>query len=311
MTTVRDVRLESVSPLRLRLLLEVQRRGSIATAADACSVGQPSASTHLRTLEAATGHMLLHRNGRGSGLTAAGTIVAGHAAQILWLLDEMQHELETLQNGTRGTLSIAASATASVAVLPAALQQFTARHPGIALAVANAPSGTVLRRVAQGEVDLGIAGETRADYSVDRRTIFDDELIGVAARDRLRLREGRADLDELDRNTLLIGPRDSSTRAVTERYLARAGFRASRIWEFDSEEAITHAVRVGLGVSFLSRLRVNDACGRGDVVAFRVAGVEPMMRPLQLIRPRDRALTPAAAAFAAAVESARVVPERD
>jgi LysR family transcriptional regulator, low CO2-responsive transcriptional regulator len=300
--TIRDVRLENVSPLRLRLLLEVQRRGSIATAADACAVGQPSASTHLRTLEAATGHMLLHRNGRGSGLTDAGRVVAGHAARILAVLDEMQDDLETLQNGTQGTLAIAVSATASVAVLPAALQRFTARHPGISVSVTEAPSAVVLRRVAQGDVDLGIAGETRADFSVERRTILDDELVGVAARDRLRLRDGRAELGELDRNTVLVGPRDSSTRAVTERYLARAGFRPSRVWEFDSEEAILRAVRVDLGISFLSRLRVTEACGRGDVVTFRVAGVEPMMRSLQLVWPRDRALSPAAAAFAEAVE---------
>ena len=301
MRTMRDVRLENVSPLRLRLLLEVQRRGSIATAADACAVGQPSASTHLRTLEAATGHMLLHRNGRGSGLTDAGRVVAGHAARILAVLDEMQDDLATLQNGTQGTLAIAASPTASVAVLPAALQRFTARHPGIAVSVTEAPSAVVLQRVAEGDVDLGIAGETRADFSVERRTILDDELVGVAARDRLRLQDGRVELGELDRNTVLVGPRDSSTRAVTERYLARAGFRPTRVWEFDSEEAILHAVRVDLGISFLSRLRVTEPGRRGDVVTFRVAGVEPMMRSLQLIRPRDRALSPSAAAFAEAV----------
>jgi molybdate transport repressor ModE-like protein len=301
MSSLRDVRVESVSPLRLRLLLEVQRRGSIAAAADACAVGQPSASVHLRTLEAATGRMLLHRNGRGSGLTEAGSVVAGHAARILAVLDEMQNELETLQAGERGTLSIAASGTASVAVLPGALQRFAERHPGIAVTVANAPSGTVLRRVAHDEVDLGIAGETRAGYSVDRETILDDEVVGIAAHGRLRLNGGRAELDELDRNTVLVGPQDSSTRAVTERYLARAGFRPSRVWEFDSAEAITQFVRAGIGIGFLSRLLVEDASARDGVVAFRVAGVEPMMRPLQLIRPRDRALTPAAAAFAAVV----------
>ena len=37
---------------------------------------------------------------------------------------------------------------------------------------------------------------------------------------------------------------------------------------------------------------------RGEqLVAFRIAGVEPMVRPLQLIRSVDRGLTPAAAAF--------------
>jgi hypothetical protein len=40
-------------------------------------------------------------------------------------------------------------------------------------------------------------------------------------------------------------------------------------------------------------------------MTFRVAGVEPMMRSLQLVRPRDRALSPSAAAFAEAAEPLR------
>jgi DNA-binding transcriptional LysR family regulator len=265
---------------------------------------------HLRTLEAATGRLLLHRNGRGSGLTEAGSVVAGHAARILAQLDAMQNELETLTAGEHGTLSIAASGTASMAVLPGALRRFAERHPGITVTVANAPSGAVLRRVAHDEADLGIAGETRAGYSVDRETILDDEVVGIAASGSLHLHGGRAALDELDRCTMLVGPADSSTRAVAERYLTRAGFRPSRVWEFDSAEAITHVVRAGIGIGFLSRFLVDEACARAGVVAFRVAGVEPMMRPLQLVRPRDRALTPAAAAFAAVVSQTRSLPVR-
>jgi molybdate transport repressor ModE-like protein len=294
---IRDVRVESVSPLRLRLLLEVKRRGSIAAAADACDVGQPSASMHLRSLEAATGRMLLLRNGRGSGLTDAGSVVAGHAARILAELDEMQSALETLQAGQNGTLSIAASEAAGVAVLPGALQRFAERHPGIAVSVATAPSGTVLRRVAHGEVDLGIAGEARAGYSVDRQTIIDDEIVGITAPGRLRLEAGCAQPDELARNIVLVGPPDSSTRAVTERYFERAGVRPSRIWELDSGAAVMQAVRAGVGIGFLSWLVVDDAEARDEILAFRIAGVEPMLRPLQLIRSRDSALTPAAAAF--------------
>jgi DNA-binding transcriptional LysR family regulator len=286
-----------VSPLRLRLLLEVQRRGSVAAAADACAVGQPSASMHLRTLEAATGRMLLHRNGRGSGLTDAGSIVAGHAARILAVLDEMQNELETMQAGEHGTLSIAASETAGVAVLPGALQRFAERHPGIAVSVATAPSGMVLQCVAHGDVDIGVAGETRATDSVDRQTILDDEVVGIAAPGRLGVHAGSVEPHELGGNILLVGPPESSTRAVTERYLARAGVRASRIWELDSAAAIIHAVRAGVGIGFLSWLLVDDADARDEIVAFRVAGVEPMVRRLELIRSRDRGLTPAAAAF--------------
>src|SRR5919199_843178 len=44
---------DAIDPVRLRLLVEVDRRGSISAAADACRIGQPSATKHLKTLEAA------------------------------------------------------------------------------------------------------------------------------------------------------------------------------------------------------------------------------------------------------------------
>ena len=233
--------------------------------------------------------MLLRRNGRGSGLTDAGSVVAGHAARILAVLDAMQNELETLETGEHGTLTIATSETAGVAVLPGALQRFAERHPGVAVSIETAPSGSVLRRVAHGDVDLGIAGETRTAHTVDRTTILDDEIVGIAAQGRLRLDAGCAEPDAIDGNIVLVGPPDSSTRAVTDRYLARAGIRPRRIWELDSAAAVIHAVCAGVGIGFLSWLLVDDADAREQIVAFRVAGVEPMVRPLQLIRAVDRA----------------------
>jgi hypothetical protein len=59
-------RVEDVHPLRLRLLLEINRTGSISAAAKRCAIGQPSASMHLRTLETAVGQRLVIRNGGAS-----------------------------------------------------------------------------------------------------------------------------------------------------------------------------------------------------------------------------------------------------
>lgn len=305
MSALRNVQLESVSPLRLKLLVEVARRGSIAAAADACAVGQPSASAHLRTLEAATGGLLLHRNGRGSGLTDAGRIVAEHAARVLQTLDHMQFDLQALKSGEQGRLSIAASGVPGLVLLPAALRRFAARHPSVTVSVTTLPSETVAKQVAQGEVDLGVAGEARSTDRVLRETIFEDELTGIATQGRVRLSDGRAGLDELQRNTILMGPAGSSTRTVSERHLSRAGFSAARVWEFGSEDALKQAVRADLGVSFLSRFLVRDEVDRHELVTFGVEGVGPMVRSLQLIRPSDRPLSPVAAAFAEALSESR------
>src|SRR5205085_1249115 len=94
---------DAVDPMRLRLLVEVGRRGSISGAADACRIGQPSATKHLQTLESAVGAKLIEREGRASRLTEAGRVVAGHAQRVLDTLEGMQEELQALNGAERGT----------------------------------------------------------------------------------------------------------------------------------------------------------------------------------------------------------------
>src|SRR5437660_11795066 len=87
---------DALDPQRLRLLVEVGRRGSISAAADACRIGQPSATKHLKTLEAAVGAKLVERDGRSSRLTEAGEVVAGHGLRVLDTMDALQEDLRAL-----------------------------------------------------------------------------------------------------------------------------------------------------------------------------------------------------------------------
>src|SRR5439155_19405776 len=96
--------IDAVDQLRLRLLVELGRRGSISAAADACRMGQPSATKHLHTLEAAVGERLVERAGRASRLTEAGEIVAAHGARVLDTLDAMQQELRGCAAPSAGRL---------------------------------------------------------------------------------------------------------------------------------------------------------------------------------------------------------------
>src|ERR671926_1894583 len=97
---------DALDPARLRLLVEVGRRGSISGAADACRMGQPSATKHLKTLEAAVGTGLVERNGRASRLTEAGEVVAAHGVRVLDTLEAMQEDLRALREAEGGTLTL-------------------------------------------------------------------------------------------------------------------------------------------------------------------------------------------------------------
>jgi molybdate transport repressor ModE-like protein len=292
-----QVQMENVHPLRLRILLEIERTGSISAAAERCGIGQPSASMHLRTLESAIGQRLVIRNGRGSRLTAAGEIVASHAVRMLATLDNMRWGLDALNAPSRAELILAASHTPSLVLIPPLLREFSEGYPNVAVKVRTLPSELVVREVARGAADIGVAGEVTSTEPVVRQQLMVDELVGIAAADLLNSDAGSVSRSEFARNSLLLGREGSSTRLITERHLARAECRPARIWAFDSAEALKRAVTDGLGVSFMSRLLVRGELERGDLVAFNLSGVETMARPIHVVRPSLAELTPHAAGF--------------
>jgi molybdate transport repressor ModE-like protein len=290
---------DALDPARLRLLVEVQRKGSISAAAEACRMGQPSATKHLKTLEAAVGTKLVERSGRTSRLTEAGELVAGHGVRVLDTLESLQEDLRDLNGAQRGTLALAASTTPGSYVLPSILRCFAEKHPNVDVDVVIGSSTWVAERVAQRGVARGLAGVVVQPDSVVAEPFLDDELVGISAPGALRLRRGRVSTGQLAGRTLLVREHGSSTRAVAERYLARVGYRPAKRWELDSNEAIKRSVRAGLGIGFVSRLVVEEELERGDLVMFRLEGAEPMKRSVQLLRPDGRDPTPSERAFVA------------
>jgi LysR family transcriptional regulator, low CO2-responsive transcriptional regulator len=285
---------DALDPQRLRLLVELRRRGSISAAAEACRMGQPSATKHLKTLESAVGERLVERDGRASRLTEAGEVVAVHAQRVLDTLDGMQEELRALRGAERGTLTLAASTTPGSYVLPSILECFAERHPRVDVDVVIGSSRWVAQRVAHRDVSLGLAGEVEWPDGVVAEPFLEDEVIGIAPPDRLG---PQVSVEELAGQTLLVREPGSSTRGVAERFLARVGYRPAKRWELDSNEAIKRSVRAGLGIGFVSRLVVEEELGRGELTAFTVDGAGSMRRSVYLLRPDGREPVPAERAF--------------
>src|SRR5262249_21752839 len=94
---------------RMRLLVEIERTGSLSAAAQTIGIGQPSPSQHLRILEAAAGQRLVERSGRGSRLTEPGKVLAARAAQALTSLGAAEEELAALAGLQTGTIHVGAS----------------------------------------------------------------------------------------------------------------------------------------------------------------------------------------------------------
>jgi LysR family transcriptional regulator, transcriptional activator of the cysJI operon len=281
--------------MRLRLLLEVDRLGSITRAAEVCSIGQPAASAHLRTLEAAVGRRLYERAGRATRLTDAGQLLARHAAIVLSTLDGLEEQLGALDGALTGTLRLSTCDAFGIYVLPAVLTTFALERPRVEIHVHIAPSGEVVREVARGEARLGIAGQTRRPAGVQADPLVRDDLVWIGRPSTVPRALSCAALREL---TVIVPGPESSTRAMTERILRGMGCRPARMLELDSVEAVKRAVAAGLGVANVSRLAVADDLAGGELRELRLPGAPPVERLIELVREEHRRPTPLEQLFA-------------
>ena len=282
---------------RMRLLVEIDRQGSLSAAAVAIGIGQSSVSEHLRLLELAAGQRLVERNGRGSRLTDAGRVLAGRAAQALAALGAGEEELDALAGLQTGTIHLGASTAPGVYLLPDTLGCFRTDYPNVRVQVEIAASGEIIERLIAGRIQLAIIGAAPAGDRVELEPFVDDEIVGVAQPGLLPVRHGVVAPAALADVMLLAREQGSSTQALADTELRAAGISPAGVWELGSSEAVKRAARVGLGFAFLSRYAVAEEIERGELERFRLAGRPPLRRHFSIARLAGRPLSPGEQAF--------------
>jgi molybdate transport repressor ModE-like protein len=282
---------------RMRLLVEIERQGSVSAAAAAIGIGQPSASQHLRLLEAAAGQRLVERTGRGSRLTDAGRVLAARAAQALASLGAAEEELGAIAGLQTGTIHLGASTAPGVYLLPDTLGCFRRSYPGVTVEVEVAASHEILKRLLAGRVQLALVGAAHTDERIELEPFLEDEIVGVAKPGLVRLKRGALPPARLGELMLLAREPGSSSQQAIDDELRAIGVAPAGVWELGSSEAIKRAAREGLGVAFLSRYAVAEEVERGDLESFRLAGRPSLTRSFSVARLSGRPLSPAERSF--------------
>jgi DNA-binding transcriptional LysR family regulator len=166
---------------RLRLLRELQRRGTITAVAEALSYSPSAVSQQLATLERETGVRLLEPTGRRVRLTPQADVLVTHAERLLAEMERAEAALARSLHDTVGTVRVAAFQTAVLTLLPRTLLRLADEHPGLRVEVTEAEPETALPGLATGQFDLVLGEEYPGQplpraREVERRDLFTDAL---------------------------------------------------------------------------------------------------------------------------------------
>ncbi len=243
---------------RLRLLVELERLGTMAAVSEVTGMSTSAVSKHFAVLEREAGVPLIAPDGRRVRLTPAGRRLAEHAVGILARVEAARAEFDGEGEPT-GRVDLVMYTTAAPLVLPA-LRRLRRDHPGIDIHLTEHESEHALELLQDGRADLGVVYQ----YSLLPRDfpgtltvhpIGSEDLLlaqpseGADSRTLTRRR-----LRELTDAAWIASPYRRDEEALVQRMCAEAGFTPRIVHRIDNLELFEELAAEGLGVGVVPRL---------------------------------------------------------
>ena len=295
---------DALADVSLRQLLSFQavaEQGSFHGAAEVLDYTQSAVSQHVASLEAALGVRLFDR-GRGRRtvtITEAGTLLLRHVTAISSRLQAARADLLAYAAGEHGTLRIGVYSSVGSKLLPAIVQRFGERWPGIAVELSEAPDQGLLDLVELGRLDLTFGSLPIPDGPFEAVELVRDpwQLLAATGSRAARI-PANAPLRTIAAQRL-IGFRSAGSTETIERLMRSRGHEPQFVFRSEDNATVQAMAGAGLGVALMPVLAV--APGDPSIV---VIPTDLPPRRVALIWHRERYRPPAARAF---VEIAREV----
>ncbi len=288
---------------QLQVFLAVADAGSFARGAAALRLSQPTVSQHVAALEEELGLMLLDRARRGATLTEAGKLLRRHARQVLAAMDATRQAVERFRGVGEVPLRAGVSTIPGTYLVPLAMADLFATHPGLQLVLIQGDSREIVERLAADDVEVGIVGSRFEQRGLAYTPLGEDRIRLVVAPGHPWAGCGTLPLEALTTRPLVLREAGSGTGKTVTEALRRAGLDPAALRvraELGSSEALKGAVAAGVGAGFLSEWAFRADAERGDLVAVAVEGLA-IERLFYLVRRASRTVSPAAAVFWEAV----------
>ncbi|MGH0427813.1 LysR family transcriptional regulator [Bacillus hominis] len=134
---------------------EIVKQGSISKAAEVLHIAQPPLSQLLKKLETDLGTTLIHRYRQKWELTETGEILYQYATQMLMQIQDVKQQIQEIEQGIGGTVSIGVSSTCSNMLIDY-VSTFRTQYPNVKINIVTGNSEELLKRLEQREIDVAL-----------------------------------------------------------------------------------------------------------------------------------------------------------
>jgi LysR family hydrogen peroxide-inducible transcriptional activator len=245
----------------LKYLVALADTGHFGKAAERTFVSQPTLSAQLKKLEEFLGVKLVERQPKNVQLTEVGKQVVVRARRML---DEGDEIIALAKNNTdpfAGKLKVALIPTIGPYLLPRVMQKIRKALPHLGLMLYEHQTEPLLKRLRDGEIDLGIMALPIAQEGMESRKLYEEAFTVALPNNHPLAAKTTIKIQDLKNQTLLLLEDGHCLRDQALEVCSRIEIREAEDFRATSLETLRQMVVAGLGITLLPETAVESPFG--------------------------------------------------
>jgi DNA-binding transcriptional LysR family regulator len=249
---------------QLRAILAVRELASFAKAGEQLHLSASAVFCQIRQLEDEIGQKLYERYGKQLRMTAAGDLLAQHAARILEGHNAALAALREQCEDKRRLLRLGSGPHSSLSIVPHLLRAFLQAYPHTEVRLSTADDGALLRDLKIGVLDAVLMSMPVGEGDLEEVPLWTYEMVLV-----LPPGDSKPTLDEFRSLPFIVYRRALIIDAAYRQLRRDLGFEPNVVMENDEPDSIKQLVRLGLGAAFLPTWSVGSEARQGSLRVLR------------------------------------------
>ena len=218
------------------------------------------------------GQPLFERQGRTIRLTPAGQLLHNKAEQILFLVEDAKRRIT--DDGETGQICIGAIPTIAPYMLPVVLRKVGDQFPKANMVVSEDTSEKLMKRVSNGEVDLGFLAMPAKSKYLKVEPLFEEPLLlALPANHKLAKLDEVSLEDFIEEPFVLLGDTHCLTDSI-ESFCNGNSFQPIGTTRIEQLITVQNLVAMGHGLSFVPAMATRQSVD-GRVVYRKITGQQP------------------------------------
>jgi LysR family hydrogen peroxide-inducible transcriptional activator len=288
----------------LKYLVALADTGHFGKAAERTFVSQPTLSAQLKKLEQYLGVKLVERQPKNVQLTEVGKQIVVRARRML---DEGDEIIALARNNTdpfAGKLKLALIPTIGPYLLPRVMQKIRKALPHLGLMLYEHQTEPLLKRLRDGEIDLGIVALPAEQDGLETRALYTEAFTVALPNNHPLAVKSSIKVQDLKGQTLLLLEDGHCLRDQALEVCSRVDVREAEDFRATSLETLRQMVVAGLGITLLPELAVESPFGSQRGLTIRQFTKPTPSRTVGAVWRKSSTRAPAIAAVCAVLENA-------